>query len=492
VIRSFGDRALRFAIPGGISPRALLEALQRDPAFDDVVLTEELGAVLLADATDEPTARGALSRILGAAQRGEAPPSAVRSIEIPVVYDGEDLAAVAELARAAAADVVRMHSAPTYEVAMLGFMPGFAYLRGGDPQLAIARRASPRTRVPPRSVAMAADYTGIYPFASPGGWHLLGEAVRFRPFSAERAALAVGDRVRFVPEPRRTTDPVSPGEHLGDVVTPRVPALAVTRVHGMALVVDDGRRGHMHEGVPRGGPLVGSALGSANAAVGNAPGAAALEVYGAVTLVARGGAVVVATEDGAPVTIAENAQWELAPNRAHRARYVAVAGGIDVPVVLGGRGTLLVAALGGHRGRALRRGDVLPVGHASGVASSASAEPGYARGDAPIALMLGPDDVPAELAAALERTTFRISTSSDRTGTRLEGASLPPMHSAHGSRSAPMVAGAIEVTPSGLIVLGPDHPVTGGYPVVGVLPARARDAFGARPLGSEVRFSVTQ
>jgi len=78
-------------------------------------------------------------------------------------------------------------------------LPGFAYLRALDPRLVLPRRATPRPRVPALSVAIAGPYTGLYPFASPGGWHLLGTAVGFAPFDAHTgAAMSLGDRVRFV------------------------------------------------------------------------------------------------------------------------------------------------------------------------------------------------------------------------------------------------------------------------------------------------------
>ena len=98
--------------------------------------------------------------------------------------------------------MVALHAASTYVVATIGFLPGFAYLRGLDAHLVLPRRSSPRARVPALAVGIAGPYAGVYPFASPGGWHLLGTAVGFTPFDARRGAtLALGDRVRFVPVP---------------------------------------------------------------------------------------------------------------------------------------------------------------------------------------------------------------------------------------------------------------------------------------------------
>jgi allophanate hydrolase subunit 2 len=107
--------------------------------------------------------------------------------------------------------------------------------------------------------------------------------------------------------------------------------------------------------------------------------------------------------------------------------------------------------------------------------------------DEPIALVLGPDADEA-IVHELARTELRISPTSDRTGTRLDGPLSPAPAQAMTRRSTPMTIGAIERTPSGLIVLGPDHPTTGGYPVVALVRAASLDAFMAKPIGATVRF----
>ncbi len=95
-------------------------------------------------------------------------------ITLPTHYDGPDLAHVAEHVGLTARDVVRLHTAPTYTVAMIGFRPHFPYLIGLDPRLATPRRASPRVHVPAGSVAIGGAQTGVYPCDSPGGWHVIG------------------------------------------------------------------------------------------------------------------------------------------------------------------------------------------------------------------------------------------------------------------------------------------------------------------------------
>ncbi|WP_431948846.1 5-oxoprolinase subunit B family protein [Actinacidiphila sp. bgisy167] len=127
-------------------------------------------------------------------------------VEIPVRYDGPDLAVVAERWGVPEQDVAVVHSGTEHRVAFCGFAPGFAYMTGLGERYGIPRRAEPRTSVPAGSVAVAGRYTGIYPRSSPGGWHLIGTtSVRLWDLDREPAALlAPGTRVRFVPAPDGT------------------------------------------------------------------------------------------------------------------------------------------------------------------------------------------------------------------------------------------------------------------------------------------------
>ena len=100
--------------------------------------------------------------------------SASAEVVIPVRYDGEDLADVAAEAGLSVSEVISRHSEGSYVSAFCGFAPGFAYLSGLDPVLHVSRRSTPRTRIPAGSVAIAGEYSAVYPRASPGGWRLLG------------------------------------------------------------------------------------------------------------------------------------------------------------------------------------------------------------------------------------------------------------------------------------------------------------------------------
>lgn len=149
---------------------------------------------------------------------GTTPLPQPRDVRIPVCYGGEfgpDLAEVAKRAGLSEPQLVERHCAPVYQVAMLGFAPGFPYLLGLDSALRMPRRAQPRVRVPAGSVAIGGSQTGIYPRELPGGWQLIGRTP-LQLFDARReppCLLQAGDRVRFAA--------VDPGElHVDGLRTP--------------------------------------------------------------------------------------------------------------------------------------------------------------------------------------------------------------------------------------------------------------------------------
>jgi KipI family sensor histidine kinase inhibitor len=121
-------------------------------------------------------------------------------VEVPVTYDGEDLAEVGSLLGCDAAEVVRRHTGEQWTVAFCGFAPGFGYLTGASGGWDVPRRPSPRTKVPTGSVALAGEFSGVYPRESPGGWQLIGRT-ELGVFDLDRdptALLRPGVRVRFV------------------------------------------------------------------------------------------------------------------------------------------------------------------------------------------------------------------------------------------------------------------------------------------------------
>jgi KipI family sensor histidine kinase inhibitor len=196
VIRPAGDRGVLVELDGNDAVHALC-AMLRD-RFAGLVVDVVAGQrTVLVTVGRPPVDAGLLEAVR--AFSGSAEPPAGTPVRIPVRYDGPDLAGVAELTGLEPAEVVRRHAAGTYRVAFVGFVPGFAYLVGGDRRLRVPRRAEPRVAVPPGSVALAADYCGVYPSASPGGWQLIGttDVTLFDPLRDPPALLAPATTVTF-------------------------------------------------------------------------------------------------------------------------------------------------------------------------------------------------------------------------------------------------------------------------------------------------------
>jgi len=134
------------------------------------------------------------------------PAAAPDPIQIPVLYNGADLDEVAALHKISAEELVQLHANKIYQVYMIGFQPGFAYMGKLDEKIATPRKSNPRTRVPAGAVGIAGVQTGIYPFASPGGWQLIGTSP-IKLFDAERTQpclLRAGDKVQFFPIDEKT------------------------------------------------------------------------------------------------------------------------------------------------------------------------------------------------------------------------------------------------------------------------------------------------
>jgi inhibitor of KinA len=207
---SAGDRALvvEFGdhIDRALSEEVLrLDAIIRSKRPDGVVETVPTFRSLLVHYDPLTTSRATLeAAIKGLLGREAGARSSAVLWHVPVCYEGEfapDLAEVAQLTGLTPSDVVSLHSSTRYHVYMLGFLPGFPYLGDLPEKLALPRRADPRLRVPAGSISIATSLTAIYPYESPGGWHLIG-ATPIRLFDAERprpALLAPGDAVMFEP-----------------------------------------------------------------------------------------------------------------------------------------------------------------------------------------------------------------------------------------------------------------------------------------------------
>jgi KipI family sensor histidine kinase inhibitor len=178
---------------------ALYAALRDDPpvgVLDMVPAARTLMLYLDPDRTERATVERAVRATTprhGEETRGEL-------LEVPVVYDGEDLDEVGSLTGWGADGVVERHTGAEWTVAFCGFAPGFGYMIDPGGEWDVPRRSTPRTRVPPGAVALAGEFAGVYPRESPGGWQLIGRT-ELQVFDLDRdppALLTPGTRVRFV------------------------------------------------------------------------------------------------------------------------------------------------------------------------------------------------------------------------------------------------------------------------------------------------------
>ncbi|MGH7112068.1 MAG: 5-oxoprolinase subunit PxpB [Stellaceae bacterium] len=201
LVVEFGDRIDRALSEAVLGLQAILQAqpprgiVETVPSFRSLMVHYD---PLLTSRTE---LEGAIRNLFGCAER---PARAAKLWHVPICYEGAyapDLPEVAARLGLAPAEVARLHSAPRYHVYMLGFLPGFPYLGDLPPQLALPRRAEPRLSVPAGSVSIALNLTAIYPYQSPGGWHLIG-TTPIRLFDAahpQPALIMPGDGVRFEP-----------------------------------------------------------------------------------------------------------------------------------------------------------------------------------------------------------------------------------------------------------------------------------------------------
>jgi len=446
-------------------------------------------------------------------------------VEIPVRYDGQDLAEVAALLGITTTELIARQTGQDYTVAFCGFAPGFAYLSGGHPSLDVPRRATPRTRVPAGSVALAGTFAAVYPDATPGGWQLLG-TTDLKMWDLARdppALLQPGMRVHFVDE---TTKSIADGAYPTRARSQKTlkdpagapapddgrPALIVQASGLQTLVQDAGRPGLAAQGVSAAGALDAGAMRRANRLVGNASNQPVLEALaGGLQLTSQGdtvlavtgatGALMLSRADGRTWPVERNQALALAagdtlmlgqPATGLRS-YVAVRGGFVIAPVLGSASRDTLAKIGPP---ALTAGQHLPVGDTR--ACSAVATPDLAPPPLPKAgdtvtldVTLGPrtDWFTPEAVTLLAAQRWQLTQQADRVGLRLQGEVPLTRAQTQELPSEGTVTGAIQVPANGQPVLFlADHPLTGGYPVIGCVAPWHLDLAAQIPPGAWIQF----
>lgn len=519
-IKVLSDTALVIEVAAAPGPttlrkvRQVAQFLSRDPELGAQEVVPGLNAVALhlRPESDVFRARERLEEVLGVGSKRVTGRLSSRRRVLPVVYGGEagpDLASMAARLGLTEREVIKRHAKVTYLVSALGFAPGFPYLLGLDPVLACPRRETPRLRVPAGSVGIGGTQTGVYPQELPGGWNLIGRTAQrlFDPDAADPSWLQVGDRVRFKPVtalPTADSDPVRAPTVPGEATSSSGGRLEVLAGGVQTLVQDLGRPGFQSMGVAEGGALNSRALAVANLLVGNPAGAPGLEWalkgpvlrFSEASLVAITGMEVAGRPVGLPFPVQAGEVLDLSKLPRGGRGYLAVAGGIAVPLKLGSASTQVAAGFGGFQGRELRTGDWLatgsvPVPEVRTGWSLASGLRGLPRETlTEIRVLPGPEAAGFGPAAWTEflAAEYRLSPDSNRMGFRLEGPKVTPL-AADEMVSQPVALGTVQIPPSGQpLVLMADRQSLGGYPrFAGVISADI-PVLASVPLGGEVRF----
>ncbi len=432
--------------------------------------------------------------------------------ELPVVFDGADLVAVAAAVGASVDRVVDLLVTAELRVAFVGFAPGFPYLVGLPDELAaLPRRTTPRTRVPGGSVAVAGGFASVYPRSTPGGWHLLGRTSEslFDPHRPPHSRVAPGDRVRFV-EAGAGADLAPPAADgvRPSLAAPAGPALEVTDAGLLDLVQDAGRPGVARLGVPRAGAADPRALELVNLLLGNGPGAAAVEVTGTgpsvgvvgsghIAVVGPGAGTVEVRVDGRPVAdaavvpVRDGQVVSVGRVTGGLRAYLGVAGGLETPELLGSRSSDVLSGLGAGP---LRAGDRLARGEPARARGRLHLPSGTIAGATTVRVVAGPhargdDGSGDDRFRRLLATAWRVAADLDRIGVRLEAADGAGPEAGGPVASTPMVTGAVQLPPDGRpIILLPDHATVGGYPVVACVIAADLSVLGQLAPADTVAF----
>ncbi|MFF1254867.1 5-oxoprolinase/urea amidolyase family protein [Pseudarthrobacter sp. NPDC058329] len=501
-------------LPDVLALQALLLA-QPLPGQVDVLAAAETVLVM----ADSPRSARSMPELLLAMDLTVRVRAEGRLVTIDAVYDGEDLAEVGRLTGLGPDGVVAAHTGQVWTVAFGGFAPGFGYMVGENQKLDVPRRSSPRTVVPAGSVALAGNYSAVYPRQSPGGWQLIGRtAAHMWDLGREQPALAApGDRVQFR-SVRELVEVAAPAAQGDDARVPGVVSgLRILSPGLQSLVQDLGRPGHTGLGVGAAGALDRSSLRRANRLVGNPPSAAGVEtVAGGLQVQAVGDQILAVTGAPGQLTLTQSVGDEDnpdvylerniaaaepfalldgqvltvgAPQQGFRS-YLALLGGVAAEEVLGSRSTDTLSRLGPAP---LQAGDIVATGNAavSGTVSSPELQPGFpGQGVTVLDVVPGPreDWFDAAEVESFYSQEWEVTPRSNRVGMRLAGKAL--RRSREGELpSEGTVSGALQVPPEGMPVLFlADHPVSGGYPVIGVVVDHQLDLAGQVPIGARIRF----
>lgn len=445
-------------------------------------------------------------------------------VEVPVAYGGEngpDISNVAEAHGITPEDVIRLHSSKEYLVYMLGFTPGFTFCGGLGDDLATPRIKNPRTKVPAGSVGIAGKQTGLYAISSPGGWQLIGRTTKrfYNPEATPPVPIKAGDYIRFVPisaeEFEAHRSDVEAADNPPDYSNwnpEGTPVFSVSAPGALTTIQDRGRFGYQEVGISASGAMDELAFRLANKIIGNDDNAPALEItllgprleVQKEVLIAVTGADLSFTINDQTVPLYTAIKVEKgdviafgAPKKGMRA-YIAVNGGISVPLVMGSAATNLGSKLGGYMGRKLEKGDVLKsierkipetfIGY-----SINPDEFTFGAKENVYRVILGPEDdhFTEEGINTFFSSEYKLSDKCDRMGARMEGPVIKHNEKGPGIVSDGITMGAIQVPGDGYpLVLLKDRGTVGGYSKIGTICSIDAYRFAQKKPSETVRFEM--
>lgn len=456
-------------------------------------------------------------------------------ITIPVCYDEEagiDLQELSTSLQLSTEEIIQLHTEKTYHVFMIGFTPGFPYMGTVDKQLITNRKTKPRLNVPPGSVAIAGNQTGIYPFATPGGWNIIGRTPLqlFDRNKTNPFLLKAGDEVKFKSITKDEFEKYDASDVLAERNSTNIinrptkashkqkQILTIEQCGFLTTLQDAGRQGALQFGVSKSGAMDVYAARLANTLIGNDEGEALLEITQSPhrfhflqdAVVAFTGAGLQPQSENSiiqrnqPVFISKGSVIECKQPIAGFRLYMAVTGGFEADKFLDSFSTDLLVKAGGHQGRTLMKHDELgtrrPISplqkrlatvlKAGAIVEINTMLPDYSA--TMIRILKGVEWDYLQDASKINFTqeSFTISPQSSRMGFRLKGEGLSTTQACE-IISSPVTQGTIQLTASGeLIVLMADAQTVGGYPRIANVCAVDLPILAQKKPGDQIHFQL--
>lgn len=461
-----------------------------------------------------------------------------RTITIPVCYEDQefapDLEKVALHAKLSKEEVIKLHSSSDYLIYMMGFLPGFPYLGGMNPQLETPRLETPRTKIPAGSVAIGGAQTGLYPVESPGGWNIIGRTplrlfdVKRKPFFLYEA----GDKIRFLPITREEFENFDESLWLAQVAGKSEASIEtsdnaadskeVYECGGgikilepglLTSIQDSGITGFQKYGIGQSGAMDQISFALANQICGNEKNAACLET----TLAGPSIRFVTACDFAITGAVFENATLDgmrIEMNKKISAKagsllscgfaskglrsYIAFSGGLLVPKVFGSSSTNLKSKIGGYMGRKLQADDQLAIGinkkNPLLVPDNKSTEGFTENKDVLLLDCIKSsqfDFFQEKIVKKFTDSIYTVSAESDRMGIRFTGPGLECGKTDIISDAIPF--GAVQITSAGLpVVMAADRQTTGGYAKIACVTKASMCRLAQALPGTKVRFNFKE